>query len=125
MGILCDPEHPAFRQFPTEEHTDWQWFDVMENAFVADLDRMPPDFEPVLPFIDNFAGNRRLGGLLEARVGAGRILGSTLDLTENLDRRPGARQLRRSLLEYLSQAPPTGIPSLTLPQLDYWLWWQD
>ena len=25
MGLLLDPKHPLFAQFPTENHGDWQW----------------------------------------------------------------------------------------------------
>ena len=28
MSILADPAHPLFRHFPTEEHSDWQWWSI-------------------------------------------------------------------------------------------------
>jgi len=39
--------------------------------------------------------------LIEARVGDGRLLVSSIDLESDLDRRLVARQLRSSLLRYL------------------------
>ena len=29
MGIPCDPGHAAFSRFPTESHSNWQWWDVL------------------------------------------------------------------------------------------------
>ena len=26
LGILCDPAHPALAGFPTESHSNWQWW---------------------------------------------------------------------------------------------------
>ena len=26
MGLLCDPRSPALAKFPTESHSNWQWF---------------------------------------------------------------------------------------------------
>ena len=32
MGILCNPEHAIFDLFPTEYHTNWQWYDLLRDA---------------------------------------------------------------------------------------------
>lgn len=38
LGILTNPEHPALAEFPTEYHSNWQWWDAMShsNAIVLD-----------------------------------------------------------------------------------------
>ena len=46
--------------------------------------------------------SRKLGMLFEANVLGGRLLVTTLDITSDLDRRIVARQLRRSILLYMS-----------------------
>jgi len=28
LGILCNPSHPALSEFPTEYHSDWQWWGI-------------------------------------------------------------------------------------------------
>jgi len=102
MGILCDPVHPALSEFPTESHTNWQWWDVIHPSMVLNLDGMSPRPEPIVRMIDSFIGNRCLGVLFEVRMGKGRLLVTSLDLSTDLAQRPAARQLRKSVLAYAS-----------------------
>ena len=32
LGILTNPEHPIFNSFPTEMHTNWQWFPIIKAS---------------------------------------------------------------------------------------------
>lgn len=101
MGVLCDPHHPALARFPTETHTNWQWWDVLRPSRVLDVGDLDPRPEPIVRMIDSFIGNRTLGVLFEARVRGGRLLVTSLDLTTDLPGRHAARQLRLSLEEYV------------------------
>ncbi|MFI2489255.1 sugar-binding domain-containing protein [Promicromonospora kroppenstedtii] len=101
LGVLHDPQHPVFRHFPTTGTTDWQWWELLHGAKAMLLDGLPTGLRPVAQPIDTWFEARRLGVLVEARVGAGRIMVSSLDLDPSGDRR-AARQLRRSLLDYLA-----------------------
>ena len=38
LGILCDPNHPALARFPTEFHTNWQWWHLVKNSRPIVLD---------------------------------------------------------------------------------------
>ena len=38
MGILCNPAHPALNLFPTEYHSNWQWWDAMSHSDAIRLD---------------------------------------------------------------------------------------
>ncbi len=99
MGLLCDPMHPALRKFPTAMHSDWQWFDLVQQSQAVVLDDWPANFRPIVQPIDNFVTDRKLGMIIEARVGAGRLLVCAIDLNaQSLS--PEARQLRASLLAY-------------------------
>lgn len=98
LGILCDPEHPALAAFPTAFHSDWQWWYVMSNAGAMILDDLPQALRPIVQVIDDWVTNRKLGLVWEARVGAGRLLVTSVDLSGELD--PVRRQLRASLLAY-------------------------
>jgi hypothetical protein len=100
LGILCDPEHPALADFPTDFHSDWQWWYVMSNAGAMILDGLPQPLRPIVQVIDDWVTNRKLGLVWEARVGAGRLLVTSVDLSGELD--PVRRQLRASLLAYAS-----------------------
>ena len=101
LGVLCDPSHPAFAQFPNDGYTDWQWWDLLNRSRVVRLDDFPPDFEPIVRVIDDWNRNARLGSVFEAVVGTGRLLVCTLDIEKNLDKRPAAAALRRSLIGYM------------------------
>lgn len=102
LGILCDPRHPALASFPNDGHTDWQWWELLNKSWVMQLDGADPAFRPLVYAIDDWNKNRRLGAVFEARVGRGRLLVCTLDISSNLDTRPAAAALRRSLLQYMN-----------------------
>ena len=101
LGILCDPEHPALAHFPTDFHTNWQWWDVLHGAEAMVLETLPPELRPIVQPIDTWVRNLRLGLLFEARVGGGSLLVSSIDFKTDLEARPAARQLLYSLLRYV------------------------
>jgi hypothetical protein len=102
LGILCDPEHPALEAFPTEFHSNWQWWYLITRAAALVLDHLPPALRPTVQVIDDWFTNRRLGLVLEAKVGEGRLLVTSIDLAAGPDDNVVARQLRRSLLDYMA-----------------------
>jgi len=118
MGVLCDPRHPALAQFPTENHTNWQWWDLLQNSCSIVLDDTPTEFRPIVQIMDNFARNHRLGNLLEACVGKGRLLACTVNLADRLEQRPVARQLLASLTAYVASDKFRPAHELTLDTLD-------
>ncbi|QHC58730.1 sugar-binding domain-containing protein [Rathayibacter sp. VKM Ac-2760] len=104
LGILCDPQHPALAGFPTDPHTNWQWWELLHGAKALDLTALGARARPIVQVIDSWFDARRLGLLLEARVGAGRLLLCTLDVVNGLDERAVARRLRVSLQRHLLRA---------------------
>jgi len=119
MGLLCDPRHPLFAQFPTEMHSNWQWFDLMQHSLLFILDGTPADYRPLVQVIDNFARNHKLGVVFEGRVGNGQLLVSGFDLPRLTDV-PAARQLLSSLYDYVASAkfkPATPLDAATLEKL--------
>ncbi len=120
LGILCDPGHPALAEFPTAFHSDWQWWDLIHESQIMILDGLPPALRPVVQVIDDWTTNRRLGLVVEATVGDGRLLICGSDLTSNLGERPVARQMRRSLLAYMASdafQPSVGVSREALASL--------
>ena len=101
LGILCDPKHPALAQFPTEFHSNWQWWDLVTKSRLMVLDGFPAELRPIVQVIDDWNTNRRLSLIFEARIGKGRLLVSGIDLKSNLNQRPVARQMLQSLLKYM------------------------
>jgi hypothetical protein len=101
LGVLCDPNSPALTDFPNDGHTDWQWWELLNKSRVMNLSTLPQGMEPIVRVIDDWNTNRPLGAVFELRAGSGRLLVCTLDITKDLDSRPAAAALRRSLVEYL------------------------
>lgn len=104
LGLAIDNRHPALAGFPTAEHFDWQWTELVAGSRAMNLDRLPRGLQPIVQPIDDWNRNYKLGSLFEARVGKGRLMVSTLDLENRLEERPVARQLRRSVLSYMAGA---------------------
>ncbi|HEX6431903.1 MAG TPA: beta-glucuronidase [Niastella sp.] len=100
LGILCNPKHPAFKEFPATYYSDLQWWDVVNKAQVMHLEDFPKGFKPVLQPIDTWFINRKLALLLEAKVGKGKLFLCSIDLKDLYDR-PAAAQLLRSLEVYI------------------------
>jgi hypothetical protein len=101
LGILCDPNHPALAAFPTEYHSDWQWWDLVTKSGTMILNDFPPELRPIVQVIDDWFTNRRLGLVFEGRLNGGRLLVCSIDLTSDLDKRPVARQMLHCLLRYV------------------------
>jgi len=102
MGILCDPSHPALKEFPTDSHSDWQWAQLMNNSRAFVLSELPAGYLPIVQGIDDFHRGRKLGHVFEGCVGKGRIIVCGIDLHTDLDRRPAARQMLYSLISYMN-----------------------
>lgn len=132
MGLLCQNEHPALSQFPTSYHSDWQWADILGRYSAAQsfrdagapldycdeleeqwgdvrdrskaivLNDAPEGFRPIVQAIDNYKRNYRLGVIFETRVGAGSLLVCAIDLDTDIEDRPAAKCLKKSLFDYVS-----------------------
>ena len=101
LGILCDSEHPAFAAFPNEGYSDYQWWDVVTGSSAIVMDDFPAAFRPIVHLIDDWFCNRKLGILFETKVGAGKMMICSADLVNNLNKRPAARQFKRSIEQYM------------------------
>ncbi|QNN40533.1 exo-beta-1,4-galactosidase [Pedobacter roseus] len=101
LGILCDPKHAAFNNFPTEGHSDMQWWEIVNKAQVMNLEDFPSGFKPVIQPIDTWFLNRRLALVLEAKVGKGKLIVSSANLSPDLKESPAAQQLYFSLQQYM------------------------
>jgi hypothetical protein len=66
------------------------------------LDSLPLGIRPIVQIIDAWTRNRKLGLIFEARVGRGKLLVCSIDLSTRLDERPVARQLLGSIMAYAS-----------------------
>ena len=111
LGILTDPEHPIFKSFPTEMHTNWQWFPVIKNSHPFILDNTGKDYRPIVQVIDNIERNHKLGLVFEFAIGKGKLLVCMADL-KKASNYPEGRAFYRSVLDYMTSkdfAPKTHI----------------
>jgi hypothetical protein len=100
LGILCDPNHHALAQFPTEFHSNWQWWYLITKSKSMILDDMPPNLRPIVQVIDDWNANRKLGLIFEAKVASGKLLVCSIDLQSNFENYPVTKQMFYSLLTY-------------------------
>jgi len=123
LGVLCDPGHPVFRHFPTEAHTNWQWWELLSASRPMVLDDWetehpwPKAYRPLVQVIDCWKYNRKLAVLAEAKVGRGRLMICSMDIESDLDGRVVARQFRRSLLAYMASEAFAPTQAVTLDQV--------
>lgn len=97
MGQLIDVTHPIFEDFPTEFHTNWQWWPMATQRAVI----TPERWEAIVTELDSYAFLRPMVQLLECRCGGGRLLFSTLGL-QDLGQYPEARALQDAIYRYMA-----------------------
>ncbi len=125
LGILCDPAHPALAEFPTEYHSNWQWWEIIHDAATMEMDAMPAGLKPIVQVVPNWFAPKRLGLAFEGKVGGGKLLVCSMDLATDLDRRPVARQMRRSLLGYMNGDRFQPQTTLEIAQVQALASWED
>ena len=110
MGLLINPIHPALAQFPTERYCNWEWIDALRlpkdsaARFIRaiNIEKAPAQLAPIVQAIDDWNRNYKLAVLFECKVGSGRLMVCASVIQNDLNSRPVALQLRRSLLSYMA-----------------------
>ena len=112
-GAYIDNQHPLFKYgFPTDDWSNLNWWELLNRAQVMNLMELPADYQPPIQPIDTWHVSRKLGMLIEANVLKGKLLMTTMDIDNNLDRRVVARQMRQTILSYMQS--DDFQPTLTL-----------
>lgn len=99
IGLLIKEKHPAFKDFPTSDHSDWQWETISSDARGFILNDFPKSYKPIAQPVDDFHRNNKVGSIFELKVGEGSILICGYNLNADL---PVARQLKSSLIKYMN-----------------------
>ena len=116
LGILTNPEHPIFKGFPTEMHTNWQWFPVIKESHPLVLDNFAKDYRLIVQVIDNIERNHKLGLVMEWKVGAGKLLVCMSDL-EKAAKYPEGKAFYQSVLNYMRSADFNPSAEITVDEL--------
>ena len=97
MGQYIKKDHPLFRRFPTQKHTNWQWWQMAVQRVWILQDRI----ETLIEEMDTWAYLRPMAQLFEARCRNGKILVSSMGL-HNLQQYPEARALQSAVYTYMA-----------------------
>ena len=116
LGILTNPEHPIFKGFPTEMHTNWQWFPVIKESHPLVLDNFAKDYRPIVQVIDNIERNHKLGLVMEWKVEAGKLLVCMSDL-EKAAKYPEGKAFYQSVIDYMRSADFNPSAEITVDEL--------
>ena len=116
LGVLCNKEHAALRLFPTDYHSDYQWWDAMAHCNAIPLRKLS-DAKPIVRIIDDWFTARSLGLIVEMKVGNGLMILCGADLMSDVEKRPEARQLLNSLLHYMTGDSFNPVQQVTIGQL--------
>lgn len=96
MGIMPEPEHPLFKDFPTESHADWQWHNLTRARAMV----LPNGMKPLFDVMDSYARLRTLAFMTECCYGDGKILISSMGLLDKT-KHPEVRTLLGSVFGYM------------------------
>ncbi len=113
MGQLIDRMHPLFARFPTESHTNWQWWPMAIQRAVI----LPRPMECIITEMDSYAFLRPMAQLVEFRCGGGKVLLSSMGL-QNLQQYPEARALLDAIYRYLESEDFAPVQELTVEELE-------
>jgi hypothetical protein len=101
MSVLVNPKHPLFSAFPTEMHSDWQWWIISRNSRPMILDNTEADYRPIVQVVDNVERNHKLGIIFEYAIGKGAVLVCTCHLAA-IEGKPEGRQLEKCIYDYMN-----------------------
>ncbi|RZK58495.1 MAG: beta-glucuronidase [Pedobacter sp.] len=101
IGNLVHNQQPVFKDFTTSYHTDWQWWDILNNAKVIEMQGAPEKLRPFVQVIDSYDNNQKLGIGFEAKVNGGKLLVLAVDTKTDMDKRPATQQLLYSIDNYV------------------------
>ena len=117
LSILTDPMHPLLKYFPTENHSDWQWWSITRNSRPMILNATRGEYRPLIQVVDNIERNHKLGLVFEFAVGKGKLLVCMTNLRAIADM-PEGRQFRTSLLRYVKSDAFRPVEQLTWEELN-------
>lgn len=113
-GLYIRSEHPVFKDFVTDDWADLQWWELTNRTQTMLLTDFPQGFQPIVQPIDTWFINRKLGMLLEAKVGNAKVMVTSMDLQNKWNERPVAATLYNSVIKYI--ASDEFQPAMVVPE---------
>ena len=112
MGQLIDEKHPLFRRFPTEFHTNWQWWPMATQRAVI----LPRPIRAIVTEMDSYATMRPMAQLFECKCGGGRLMFSSMGLNA-LQQYPEAQALLDAIYHYMASDDFAPEETLSLDEI--------
>lgn len=100
-GATIDAQHPLFRNFPTDDWGNLNWWELLNGAKVVNMGEFPKEYMSPIQPIDTWHISRKLGMLVEANVLRGKLILTTMDIDSDLEHRLVARQMRAAIIAYM------------------------
>lgn len=116
LSLLMNEKHPLFRQFPTECHSNWQWWSIVRNARPLILNATRHEYKPLIQVVDNVERNHKLGLLFEFAVDKGKVLVCMSNL-EAIRYTPEGQQFSNTILSYMKSGEFSPTERITSQQL--------
>ncbi len=115
MGHLATviADSPLMREFPHEGFCSWQFREMMTGSHTAALDLPTAEFKPIIEIASSYKNARREAMVFEYTVDKGKLLVSTLNLTDD----PAAKWLKARMVEYVMSDEFDPEVSLSLGEL--------
>lgn len=116
LGYLIHNEHPLFKEFPTDFHSDWQWWAITRNARPLIMDNLSSPISPIVEAIDNVERNHKLAVMFECKVGKGKLFVCMSDLINHQNYKE-CNQLYGAICRYVSSKEFNPADELSVEQL--------
>ena len=117
-GAYIDTTHPLFKNFPSDTWGNLNWWELLNRAQVMNFGLLPKEYQSPVQPIDTWHLSRKLGMILEANVGKGRLLMTTMDISSDLEHRLVARQMRCAILQYMQSSDFQPTLKLSADEID-------
>lgn len=122
LGLLNNSKHGALSGFPTEDHCDFQWVNLLPKTVAMNMEALAPTLDFVVQPIDDWNRNLRLSMLFECQVGNGKLMVTSFDLSDGATgQKPVAASLRKSVLDYMASAKFNPKSKVAMPELEAWV----
>jgi len=122
VGLFNDAKHDALAGFPTENHCDFQWVNLLPKTVAMNMESLPQTLNSVVQPIDEWNRNLRLSMLFECQVGNGKLMVTSFDLSDQAtEKQPTAASLRKSVLAYMASPKFNPASKIAMADLDVWI----
>lgn len=94
-------DHPLADQFPHDGWASWQFNNMFNDATTVVFNDLDVVFDPIIEVVSSYKLIRKQACLFEARVGKGRLLVCSMDLSKE---DPGSVYMKNAIMRYVDSA---------------------